>query len=88
MKALTLCVLLSVPAGVWAQTVDRDYKNAVAPGQQTSAWLDLQASGYVASPHVQSDTRATREKAAARWTKTYEFPIKESFYGDGFKPGE
>lgn len=84
MKRIVMLSALLLGTSAWAQ----EPIETNGPGLQTKAWLEMQTSGRAASPYIQSDTLATREKSASRWSKTYEFPIKESFYGDGFKPGE
>jgi len=58
------------------------------PGAQTSAWLELQRSGAQASANPQSASAVQREKAAERFLKTYDYAIKESFYGDNFGAGK
>ena len=58
------------------------------PGAQTSAWLELQRSGEQASANPQAASAVQREKAAERFLKTYDYAIKESFYGDSFGAGK
>lgn len=58
------------------------------PGVQTSAWLELQRSGEQASANPQAASAVQREKAAERFLKTYDYAIKESFYGDSFGAGK
>lgn len=60
----------------------------IAPGMQTHAWLQAQAQGTMASTNPQAAKAIQRDKAAERFMKTYDFPIKESFYGDTFKSGQ
>lgn len=60
----------------------------IAPGMQTDAWLNAQTQGTMASANIQAAKGIQRDKAAERLMKTYEFPIKESYYGDNFKPGK
>lgn len=61
---------------------------AVAPGMQTNAWLTAQKQGTIASANPQAAKPIQRDKAAERFMKTYDFPIKESFYGDTFQSGK
>lgn len=72
---------------VWDTVTGESLKDAVVPGSHTNAWLALQRSGASASPNPQAASAVQREKAADRFLKTYDFPIKESFYGDSFKSG-
>ncbi|REH39035.1 uncharacterized protein DUF3613 [Paraperlucidibaca baekdonensis] len=58
------------------------------PGDQAEAWLNVQASGALASSNPQAAKTIQRDKAAERLMKTYDFPIKESYYGDNFTPGQ
>lgn len=57
-------------------------------GAQTSHWLALQREGTQASSNPQAASPVQREKAAERFLKTYDYAIKESFYGDGFGAGK
>lgn len=57
-------------------------------GEQTSQWLALQREGTQASSNPQAASPVQREKAAERFLKTYDYAIKESFYGDGFGAGK
>lgn len=59
----------------------------IAPGQQTDAWLNAQSKGTMASENIQAAKGIQRDKAAERFMKTYDFPIKESYYGKKFTPG-
>ncbi len=59
-----------------------------APGAQASAWLELQRSGAQASVNPQAASAVQREKAAERFLKTYDYAIKQSFYGDSFGAGK
>lgn len=59
-----------------------------APGAQTSAWLELQRSGAQASANPQAASAVQREKAAERFLKTYDYAIKQSFFGDSFGAGK
>lgn len=59
-----------------------------AAGEQTSLWLSMQREGEQASTNPQSASAVQREKAAERFLKTYDYSIKESFYGDGFGAGK
>lgn len=61
---------------------------AIAPGMQTQAWLSAQSQGVIASAIPQAAKSIQRDKAAERLMKTYDFPIKESFYGDTFQSGK
>jgi hypothetical protein len=72
---------------VWNTVTGESLKDAVVPGSHTSAWLTLQRAGTAASANPQAASAVQREKAADRFLKTYDFPIKESFYGDSFKSG-
>lgn len=60
----------------------------IAPGQQTDAWLNTQSKGTMASENIQAAKGIQRDKAAERFMKTYDYAIKESYYGDNFKPGK
>lgn len=60
----------------------------IAPGQQTDAWLNVQSQGTMASENIQAAKGIQRDKAAERFMKTYDYAIKESYYGDNFKPGK
>jgi hypothetical protein len=57
-------------------------------GEQTSMWLSMQREGEQASTNPQAASAVQREKAAERFLKTYDYAIKESFYGDGFGAGK
>ncbi len=72
----------------WDTVTGSPDRNTVAPGTHTESWLTLQRSGAAASANPQAASSVQREKAAERLLKTYDFPIKESFYGDSFKSGE
>lgn len=72
---------------LWNTVTGESLKDTVVPGAHTGAWLTLQRSGTAASANPQAASAVQREKAADRFLKTYDFPIKESFYGDGFKSG-
>ncbi len=54
------------------------------PLSQTVPWLELQRSGTQASPAVQSLTDLERDKAVARFLKTYDYAIPASYYGSKF----
>ena len=41
----------------------------------------------MASENIQAAKGIQRDKAAERFMKTYDFPIKESYYGKKFTPG-
>lgn len=73
---------------VWDTVTGESLKDAVAPGTHTGAWLTLQSSGSAASANPQAASSVQREKAADRFLKTYDFPIKQSFYGEDFKTGK
>jgi hypothetical protein len=57
-------------------------------GVQTNAWLSMQREGTQASKNPQAASAVQREKAAERFLKTYDYAIKESFYGDNFGAGK
>lgn len=59
-----------------------------AAGEQTSLWLNMQREGEQASKNPQAASSVQREKAAERFLKTYDYAIKESFYGDSFGAGQ
>lgn len=59
-----------------------------AAGEQTSAWLAMQREGDQASTNPQAASAVQREKAAERFLKTYDYGIKENFYGDKFGAGK
>ena len=59
----------------------------IAPGLQVTAWLDAQSQGTMASENIQAAKGIQRDKAAERFMKTYDFSIKESYYGESFEPG-
>ena len=72
---------------LWSTVTGESLKDSVAPGTHTTSWLTLQRAGTAASANPQAASAVQREKAADRFLKTYDFPIKESFYGDSFKSG-
>lgn len=59
----------------------------IGPGMQTDAWLNVQSQGTMASENIQAAKGIQRDKAAERFMKTYDFSIKESYYGESFTPG-
>jgi len=59
----------------------------VNPGVRADAWLTVQRDGLIASANPQSASSVQREKAAERFLKTYDYAIKESYYGNSFKSG-
>lgn len=69
----------------WADMSFRDAE--VAPGERTTNLFALQLSGEQASANAQAASAVQREKAAERFLKTYEYAIKESYYGTSFKSG-
>lgn len=81
---LALLAPVCVQAGEQART---NISESVYPGDQVNTWLTLQRSGVAASTHAQAATREQREKAADRFFKTYDYPIKESYYSSTFKTG-
>ena len=83
-----LVAALTEQAGkLWSTVTGESLKDSVAPGTHTTSWLTLQRAGTAASANPQAASAVQREKAADRFLKTYDFPIKESFYGDSFKSG-
>lgn len=76
-------VMLGLFLPMWTQAAELP-----APGAQASAWLELQRSGEQASANPQAASAVQREKAAERFLKTYDYAIKESFYGDKFGAGK
>lgn len=61
---------------------------ANATSSQTAAWLALQRSGEQASVNAQSLTDLERDKAVARFLKTYDYAIPASYYGIKFTAGK
>lgn len=57
-------------------------------GDDAEAYMVLQRQGDQASANIQPVTAALREKAAARFLKTFDNPIPESVYGNDFKSGQ
>lgn len=57
------------------------------PGVRADAWLTVQRDGLAASGNPQAASAVQREKAAERFLKTYDYAIKESYYGTSFKAG-
>lgn len=57
------------------------------PVPQSEAWLTLQRNGGQASPNAQPLTELERDKAVARFLKTYDYPIPSSYYGTKFGVG-
>ncbi|MEO6698028.1 MAG: DUF3613 domain-containing protein, partial [Paraperlucidibaca sp.] len=88
--ALTLAVSVSSLAiAAEATSIDAISADAmIAPGMQANAWLSAQSQGSLASSNPQAAKSIQRNKSAERFMKTYDFPIKESFYGDKFKAGK
>lgn len=84
--ALTLAASFSTLT-VAAEAVEAA-SEGIAPGMQANAWLSAQRQGTIASSNPQAASGIQRDKAAERFMKTYDFPIKESFYGDNFKAGK
>jgi len=82
---LMLVGLLSVASPAYADISFRDAE--VAPGERTTNLFALQLSGEQASANAQAASAVQREKAAERFLKTYEYAIKESYYGTSFKSG-
>lgn len=72
---------------LWATISGTPEKSTVNPGTHTDALLALQRTGAAASSNPQAASAVQREKAAERFLKTYDYAIKESYYGDGFKSG-
>lgn len=71
-----------------AATIIVPERSDIAPGLMANAWLNAQSRGTMASSNPQAAQGVQRDKAAERFMKTYDFPIKESFYGDKFKAGK
>lgn len=72
---------------LWAIMSGSPEKSTVNPGAHTEGWLTLQRTGAAASANPQAASAVQREKAAERFLKTYDYAIKESYYGDSFKSG-
>lgn len=84
-------LVLSLAASVSSLVMAAEATSAnamIAPGMQADAWLSAQRQGSIASSNPQAAKGIQRDKAAQRFMKTYEVPIKESFYGDTFKAGK
>lgn len=50
-----------------------------ATQKQTEAWLELQASGKVASTIPQTQAPVERDQSMQRWLNNYQHPIPEFF---------
>lgn len=75
-------------ARLWqAMGADADAQ-VVDPGERTNSWLAMQREATAASANPQAASAVQREKAADRFLKTYDYAIKESYYGDNFKSGK
>jgi hypothetical protein len=60
----------------------------LAPGDQTGSWLAIQRTGTMASANPQAASQDQRERAAARFLKTYDYAIKEAYFNTtSFKTG-
>lgn len=57
------------------------------PGDATAHLFAAQASGALASSNPQASTPVQREMAADRFLKTYNYPIREIYFGTTFKAG-
>ena len=78
MKLIILCCLplLSLPA------LALDAGPSSPQQQETEGWLVLQSRNQAASNTPQTATAAERERAMARFLKSFEYPIPEFYEQD------
>lgn len=91
MKKIFPLLLLMLAPALSAQTTARS-ADAPKSGDQTRAWIELQASGKAAAPGVQSVSKPVpgevADKVYQRYVDSFGQPLPESYSRESFASGQ
>lgn len=80
-------IILALVAPLLAQAQDAAPAAPAQPGDETRAWLQLQASGAAAVPEAAPMSGEVADKVYQRYLKSFDHPIPEHFRREGFASG-
>lgn len=80
-------IILALAAPLLAQAQDAAPAAPAQPGDETRAWLQLQASGAASVPEAAPMSGEVADRVYQRYLKSFDHPIPAQFQRESFASG-